>query len=190
MKAVAGAFDVSKDGTHLSAIAFSGRVEHSIKFTNDLKRFSDSVDAIPLIGSSKLVSRGMRAAYRSMFTSEAGARTNVEKILILLTDGGGVSGNKWNKILGNKIRQKKINLFAVGMGSLVPRSDLTDIAQDNAFAVDNIKKLVGVEFLKKFIEKLCPGLIYYPTLQTFILFSGALMDGLCTNGNHRILLKL
>ena len=89
LKALAGAFDISPDGSRAGVVTFSSRSKHSIKMSDhtDITSFNTAVDNIPLMGFQTRIDRALRQAQKELFAPANGGRPEIKDILILLTDG-------------------------------------------------------------------------------------------------------
>ena len=70
-------------------VTFSSRAKHSIKMKDhtDITSFHAAVDAIPLMGFQTRIDRALRLAQKELFAVENGGRSEIQDILVLLTDG-------------------------------------------------------------------------------------------------------
>ena len=161
LKALAGAFGVSDDGSRASVLTFSRKSELTIKFKDhfDQLKFNTAVDAIPLMGSVTRIDLALRLAQREMYLVENGARPNLPKILILLTDGSQTqqSGAEVPGDVADELRRSGISIIVVGIGSGTNQAELNHMAggADNAFSAASFHELIGGEFIKKLTEKSC-----------------------------------
>ena len=161
LKALAGTFGVSENGSRASVITFSHNSEHSIMFKDhtDLASFNTAVDDIPLMGFTTRIDRALRLTQSEMFTTASGARTNTPKILILLTDGSQTQGDDAEDPgdIAEELRQAGINVIVIGIGAGTDFKELAHMAggADNTFSATSFDELVGGDFIKKLKEKTC-----------------------------------
>ena len=161
MKALAGAFGVSDDGSRASVLTFSYYSELSIKFKDhfDQSSFDAAVDAIPLMGSTTRIDRALRLTQKEMFLDSNGARANMPKILILLTDGSQTqdAGAEDPGDIADELRQSGISVIVIGIGPGTNQTELNHMAggPDNAFSAASFDELIGGGFIKQLTDKSC-----------------------------------
>jgi len=161
LQELAGAFGISKDGSRASVLTFSYYSELSIKFKDyfDQDAFNDAVDAIPLMGYTTRIDTAFRLAQSEMFKPENGARPNLPKILILLTDGSQTRGRGAEDPgdISDELRASGITIIVVGIGSGTDKKELDDMAggKDKAFSAASFDELVDGDFIEKLTYKSC-----------------------------------
>lgn len=165
LKSVVLSFGISQDGSRASVITFSHHVEHSIKFKDhtDINSFNTAVDAIPLMGSITRIDKALRLTQKEMFLAANGARTNMPKVVVLLTDGSQTKAPGFESPVkvANELRSSGITLIVVGMGAGVKPRELADVAggPDKTFTADSFKGLLSNGFMKSVKAKACEGII-------------------------------
>ena len=161
LKALAGAFGISDDGSRAGVITFSYYSEHSIKMNDhkDISSFNKAVDAIPLMGSTTRIDKALRLTQRELFSISNGARPGVNKLLILLTDGTQTldDGAEDPGLITDEIRQSGISVLVIGIGPGTNHTELKKMAGgvDNAFSAKSFDELTGGEFVSEVIKKSC-----------------------------------
>ena len=161
MKALAGAFGVSKDDSRAGVITFSYYSEHSIKLKDhtDVISFNEAVDAIPLMGSTTRIDRALRLTQSELFKEENGARKDTPKILILLTDGSQTQDADAENpaVISEELRQAGIAVIVVGIGAGTNQTELNNMAggPDNAFSAASFDELIGGDFIQQLNERAC-----------------------------------
>ena len=161
MKALAGAFGVSDDGSRAGVITFSFYSEHSIKMKDhtDINTFNKAVDAIPLMGSTTRIDRALRLTQKELFSISNGARPGVTKLLILLTDGSQTQdvGAEDPGDITDEIRASGIAVIVIGIGPGTNQTELNHMAggPDNAFSASSFDELIGGEFVNEIAKKSC-----------------------------------
>ena len=161
MKALASAFGIAEDGSRSSVLTFSYYSELSIKFKDhfDQASFDKAVDAIPLMGSTTRIDKAFRLTQKEMFTEANGARANMPKILILLTDGSQTqdADAEHPGVIADELRTAGINLIVIGIGPGTNKTELDHMAggPGNAFSAASFDELVGGTFIKELTEKTC-----------------------------------
>ena len=161
LKALAGAFGMSPDGSRAGVITFSYYSEHSIKMKDhtDINTFNKAVDAIPLMGSTTRIDRALRLTQKELFAPENGGRPGVTKILILLTDGTQTQdvGAEDPGDITDEIRQSGVIVLVIGIGPGTNQTELNHMAggADNAFSAASFEELVGGEFITMITNRSC-----------------------------------
>ena len=82
-------FGISRTGTHVAVIVYSTKARVEIPFPryNNFPRFYFAVRRLPYYRGVTRIDLALKTAAEDVFLSEAGARSNVPKILIVMTDG-------------------------------------------------------------------------------------------------------
>ena len=163
LKSVAAIFGVSKDESRAGVVTFSHSVEHSIKLKDhtDSASFNAAVDAIPLMGSVTRIDKALRLTQKELFTTENGARANLPKILIVLTDGSQTqtADAEDPAAIAAELRKSGITMIVVGMGGGVDKAELARIAggDDKTFSAASFNDLLSDSFMKSVQDKACAG---------------------------------
>ena len=161
LKALAGAFDISSNGSRAGVITFSYYTEHSIKMNDhqDISSFNKAVDAIPLMGSTTRIDKALRLTQRELFSSQNGGRPGVTKLLILLTDGSQTqdAGAEDPGFIADEIRRSGIIVLIIGIGADTDETELERMAggTDNLFNAASFSELNGEEFANQVAERSC-----------------------------------
>ena len=152
---------VSKEGVHVGVVTFSFYATLSIKFSDFVNKadFKEAVEKIPFMGSTTRIDRALKVVNEDMFSESNGARRDVTKMLILLTDGSqtkdadAVDPGKLAKLL----RQRGIHILSVGIGEDVDIDELTHIAgsPDRVYTAADFDQLIEGNFIKKVVYKSC-----------------------------------
>ena len=148
LKSIAAAFGISADGPRAGVITFSYHAEHSIKMKDhtNASSFNEALDAIPLMGSITKIDKALRLAQKELFIEENGGRPDVNKILVLLTDGSQTQdpdAEDPNEI-ADELREAGITILAIGVGPGINEKELNEIAGGgyNAFTASSFKELL------------------------------------------------
>lgn len=82
-------FGISRTGTHAAVIVYSTKARVEIPFTkyNNYARFYLAVRRLPYYRGVTRIDLALKTAAQDVFSTEGGARRNVPKILIVMTDG-------------------------------------------------------------------------------------------------------
>ena len=161
MKALAGSFGVSSDGSRAGVVTFSYNAEHSIKLNDhtDMTSFNDAVDGIPLMGSTTRIDKALRLAQDQLFTVENGGRPSKPKVLILLTDGSQTKDVDAEdpSIIANELRSNGIKVLVIGIGGGVDPEELQRLADNpsNVFSAASFEELISSEFVDSVTKRSC-----------------------------------
>merc|ERR1712168_1452028 len=113
-------------------VTFSYTAELSIPLNANENNadFNAAVDAIPLMGSTTRIDKAFRLTQQEMFTDANGARANVPKILILLTDGSQTADADAEDPgdIADELRAVGISLIVVGIGAGTNQTELNHMA--------------------------------------------------------------
>lgn len=145
---------------------------HLNRFDNrkDMMSAVESISYEP--GWSTKTGDAINYASGTMFTEENGARSNVTKIMIVITDGESTEKDLTVKA-ARMAHDMDIHIFAIGVGYQADRSELNAIASKPsahyAFMVDNYDALSGIQ--QKFSIRTCEGTSYRVTSKLFVLQS-------------------
>jgi len=129
LKTLAASFDITNNDVRASVITFSSWSELSIKFNDhfDTNSFNAAVDAIPLMGYQTRIDKALLLAKSAMFTAQNGARSDVPKILVILTDGDQTGSIHPGDVVDD-LRASGIYFIVIGIGRFVNRHELEHMA--------------------------------------------------------------
>jgi len=156
---LAGAFPIHATQTQVGVLKFNQTAE--IVF--NLNRYGDgpslvnAIGNIPIWGGDTNIAIALRTA-RDMFTQSHGSRSDVHKILILVTDGT-ANLEELNTIPeARRTKEAGIKIYTVGITHQVDQDQLSDIASrpDYFFYAANFGQLNRV--LQDLIAQSCPGM--------------------------------
>ena len=161
LKALAGSFGVSADGSRAGVVTFSYNAEHSIKMSDhtEVGSFSDAVDRIPLMGSTTRIDKALRLSQRELFSPSNGGRPGIPKLLVLLTDGSQTQdadavdpGD-----IADEMRRDGIRILVIGIGGGVNQTELEHLGggKANTFSAASFDELISEEFIHKVTDKNC-----------------------------------
>lgn len=132
LNSLAEGFGVSRTGSRASVITFSYKAVHAIKFDDhyDIESFKSAVDRLPLLNSTTRIDIALRLAQQEMFERRNGYRDDMNKILVLFTDGEQTKrrGSEDPAMVAEELRRNGINLIVVGVGGAVNPSKILRIA--------------------------------------------------------------
>ncbi|XP_038600848.1 collagen alpha-1(XIV) chain isoform X2 [Tachyglossus aculeatus] len=118
------AFDVGANKTRIGLAQFSGdpRIEWHLNSYSTKEEVIDAVRNLPYKGGNTLTGLALTYIFENSFKSEAGARSGVSKIGILITDG-----KSQDDVIppARKLRDTGVELFAIG----VKNADLPELQE-------------------------------------------------------------
>ncbi|XP_061097107.1 collagen alpha-1(XII) chain-like [Conger conger] len=121
-------FDIGRDKVQISLVQYSRdpHTEFALNTHNDLDAVVKAVRTFPYRGGSTNTGRAMTYVREKIFVSARGARTNVPRVTILITDG---KSSDAFKDPATRLRSTDVEIFAVGVKDAV-RSELEAIASE------------------------------------------------------------
>jgi hypothetical protein len=160
-------FKIKQGGIHLSLGWFSESAEMSI----DFNKFTDSqsfIDAVPKTyyeGSITRIDLAMQLARNEMFSAKRGARSNVPKTLIFLTDGcqtyrrqvrAKVEPTQYAKV----VRDMGITIISIGVPDSwgrIKNDELVGLAGDSrlTYTKDTFEEIFSNTFMTKIAKISC-----------------------------------
>ena len=154
-KDVVSFFDIGPDASRVASISYGTTSRTDF----DFNRYTTKESVLAGIGSLTYVGGGtatdiaLRSATALFTSTSSGVRPQVDgvpKICVVLTDGG--SNNKPYTIRdGNLLKDKSVNIFAIGAGS-VNEAELKAIASEPI--VDHYYKLDSVKDIPSLVNKM------------------------------------
>nr|XP_058971731.1 uncharacterized protein LOC131798056 isoform X6 [Pocillopora verrucosa] len=164
LKNIISAFNVGPDGTHVAVIAYSNNAKLEIAFDSvsgaqiTAKEYGKRIDKIAFQRGFTYIDKGLKMADEQVFVTSAGMRPNVPQVAIVITDGQQTTTKAYTPLdqASKGIKDKGVEVFALGIGSGVDTSQLRQIASsnDNVFTSPGFNELESV--VKQIVEKTCP----------------------------------
>ncbi|XP_068610238.1 collagen alpha-1(XII) chain [Brachionichthys hirsutus] len=130
LEVLVNTFDIGPEKVQISLVQYS-RDPHTEFYLNshhDLNAVVEAVKSFPYRGGSTNTGRAMTFVREKVFQSSRGARSNVPRITILITDGKSSDAFQGP---ATKLRNSDVEIFAVGIKDAV-RSELEAIANTPA----------------------------------------------------------
>ncbi|XP_056620126.1 collagen alpha-1(XII) chain isoform X2 [Triplophysa dalaica] len=126
LEVLVNSFDIGADRVQISLVQYSRDpyTEFYLNTHHDLSAVVKAVRTFPYRGGSTNTGKAMAYVRDKIFISNRGARANVPRIMILITDGKSSDAFKDS---ANKLRNTDVEIFAVGVKDAV-RSELEAIA--------------------------------------------------------------
>lgn len=130
LEVLVNSFDIGLDKIQISLVQYSRdpHTEFYLNIHQDLDAVVKAVRTFPYRGGSTNTGRAMTYVREKIFQTNRGARTNVPRVTILITDG---KSSDAFKDPATKLRNTDVEIFAVGVKDAV-RSELEAIANEPA----------------------------------------------------------
>ena len=160
MKLLASSFG-SLIESKAAVITFSHDAELSIKYNDylTLDNFKRAVDGLPLFGYTTRIDLALKLARAQFLSSKNGARRNVPKLIILVTDGSQTKATDAvdPMEIARELRQAGFKLIVVGIGTGIKIGELAKIAGNasNVFLANNFDALQSPSFVQHLSKKAC-----------------------------------
>lgn len=129
-------FGISRSGTHAAVVVYSTRAEVKISFPQftSFRSFSRAVSQIPYPRGYTRIDLALKKAAEEVFSIDGGVRSNVPKILIVMTDG--YQTRTADSIPLDKavlpLRAKGVQVYALAIGQFVKEYELRLLVQKPA----------------------------------------------------------
>ncbi len=164
VKALADTFSISKDGCRAAVITFNSKAAINVRFSDHetVADFQKAVDGLPEPTGKTRIDKALKLAKDELLLSKNGARENVPKLLVLLTDGKQTDdadaidpGN-----IATELKQSGVRLIVIGIGNEVDDKELLHMAGEKsniykATDFNELKSFAFVESVSKTACKLC-----------------------------------
>ena len=141
--------EVGKDKSRIAAVTFGNKAE--LHFTLDTYSNVDDVlahiDRIPYEGGNTNTTGGLQVANQQIFSPSGGDRTNVQDLVVLITDGNPTRAKEQLPGTAKAIRDRGIRIIGVGVTNLINqdvfRKVVTQPFEKNYFPVTDFNALLG-----------------------------------------------
>lgn len=130
LEVLVNAFDIGPDKVQISLVQYSRDpyTEFHLNTHHDLSAVVKAIRTFPYRGGSTNTGRAMTYVREKIFQTNKGARTNIPRVTILITDGK--SSDAFHDP-ATRLRDSNVEIFAVGVKDAV-RSELEAIANTPA----------------------------------------------------------
>lgn len=161
VKLVAENLAISRNGSRAGVITFSWHSEYSIKLKDhdSTQGFQEAVNRLPLFGHTTRIDKALRQARDDLFKSENGGRTNIPKMILLLTDGSQTmdSDAKDPGMIARQIRETGVKIVVIGIGNRINKAELLNIANEasHLYLAKDFEELKSPSFTAKITETTC-----------------------------------
>ena len=161
VRKLATALEISQIESHASLVIFSdtARVQIKLNEHDDIREFNKALKEAPYLGKKTRIDKALRLAAAGVFNSRAGMRPGVRRVAVLLTEGR--QTRTFDSIplryAAEPLRLKRVNVFAVGIGSDVRYDELRSAANrdQNVFQVKTFQGLN--EIAEELSKNMCRG---------------------------------
>ena len=130
---MASSLNVGPEKSHLGVIVFSNEATLSIKFNEqaDLFAFQNAVQSIPYNAGSSHIDKALFVASQQLFAPSGGMRPEVNKVLVLITDGKQTLAPDAPppQIALDALRQKAVRIYLIGVGDDLDHQWLRQLVQ-------------------------------------------------------------
>jgi len=132
---IAGAFTIGQTETQVGVLKFNQTVDivFNLNRYSDRASLLDAIGKIPIYGGDTNIAIALRTARESMFIPSSGSRSNVAKVLILLTDGTANFEETNTVTEATQTKDAGIKILTVGVTSEVKEEQLKEIASDRSY---------------------------------------------------------
>ncbi|XP_008572507.1 PREDICTED: collagen alpha-1(XII) chain, partial [Galeopterus variegatus] len=141
-------FDISPNRVQISLVQYSRdpHTEFSLKKFTKVEDILEAINTFPYRGGSTNTGKAMTYVREKIFVPGKGSRSNVPKVMILITDGKSSDAFRDPAI---KLRNSDVEIFAVGVKDAV-RSELEAIAsppaETHVFTVEDFDAFQRISF--------------------------------------------
>lgn len=150
VKEVASTFKMGPDQSQIAVISYSDDAQIDIKFGeySNVNDFNAAVDGVKHQRQRTRIDKALDLAATSLFTAKGGARPDVAKVMIILTDGKQTvtSDSKTLDVAVRPLQEMNVTIFAVGVGKAIDIGELLLLVGDN---VDNLFRAQNFNELAK-----------------------------------------
>lgn len=125
--------NVGKDGVHVGLEQYSSRPssEFPLRMYDNRYDIMRAIHGMQLLGGGTNTGDAIEFARTTMFSPQGGARSNVPRIAIMVTDGGTAEVSAAIN-QANQARQSHIGMLGIGVGSGVNMAELNQIVDQPA----------------------------------------------------------
>ncbi|XP_025115701.1 uncharacterized protein LOC112577005 [Pomacea canaliculata] len=135
---------VAPDQVQIGLVQFSSHpsLEFPLNMNPDRLSALKAIDTVQFMGGGTNTGEAIEYTTKNVFSTQGGARIDVPRILMVVTDGNSMDGAR-TLAAANQARQNNIGVIAVGVGSSINSEELSNIGQDphNVFQIGSYKDL-------------------------------------------------
>lgn len=169
-------FKISPNNTQVGVVTFGqyNTLRFHLNKYHDATKLQNAISTIRFKpGRSTNTGGAIKYMSNVMFTEGNGARKNVPKVAVVITDGRSSDTIKTAKA-ARVARERGIHLFSIGVGTKFDRKELNNIgnkpSKEYVFTVNNYSALKNI--LNKFAVKTCQGtyILYIVEVKSILVF--------------------
>ena len=130
-RGIGNAFVLHDDATRVALITYAAQPKLELQFDGD--EFSDFLDTVSATHGSSDLERALAMVDNELFVPEAGMRTKVPNVALILTEQGPASLtllNDYNNNSARNLKEKGVTLIGVGVGDKINQYELQRVASD------------------------------------------------------------
>ena len=136
------------DQSQIAVISYSDDAQIDVKFGqySNVNDFNAAVDSVKHQRQRTRIDKALHLAATRLFTPEGGARPNVAKVMVILTDGKQtvMSDSKKLDVAVRPLQDMNVTIFAVGVGNAIDIEELLLLVGNNVenlFRAQNFNEL-------------------------------------------------
>lgn len=148
VKEVASTFKMGPDQSQIAVISYSDDAQIDVKFGqySNVNDFNAAVDSVKHQRQRTRIDKALHLAATRLFTPKGGARPNVAKVMVILTDGKQtvMSDSKTLDVAVRPLQDMNVTIFAVGVGNAIDIGELLLLVGNNVenlFRAQNFNEL-------------------------------------------------
>ena len=148
VKEVASTFKMGPDQSQIAVISYSDHARIDIKFGDysNVNDFNAAVDKVAHQRQRTRIDKALHLAANSLFTTRGGARPDVSKVMVILTDGKQTVTSDSTPLdeAVRPLQEMNVTIFAVGVGKAIDLAELLLLVggkEDNLFRAQNFNEL-------------------------------------------------
>ncbi|PFX30926.1 Matrilin-4 [Stylophora pistillata] len=152
-------FKVSPKDTHVGVVSFSTQARTEISFTSKqtVDAIKSSVLNISYHGGSTRIDLGLIKTYAELFSAQGGMRTNMARVLLVITDGKSQDGESETKQQAQYLKDDGILIFALGIGSGIKMTELKSMVsmEHYVFLFSSVRQMLPSDKASEVALALC-----------------------------------
>ena len=152
-------FHIGQDGVQFAVVSYASYATIHVEFNyyNSVDELSEAIRAIYYDGSATNIADALQQAREHIFTKSAGARSNVKKQIILISDGMATLRASDTIVEAELCKQQGIEILTIGFGDMINRDELSKMSSDdNTLIVPDLNGLPSL--LCRNIFDVCGGI--------------------------------
>ena len=135
VKTIASSFNFGPRETKCGLVAFGNDAKIYIRFMDvlELRTFQEEVERVPFSAGSTQLDAALRLAATQLFTPQAGARSSMPKILVVVRGGSQTSSSR-DLSLGEAVTplvDLGVRIYVVAVGNVTKEGQLQQLVQND-----------------------------------------------------------